>query len=205
MATKRVLIADDHGVFRECLASMLQNAGLHIVAQCRSGAEAIEQAASQQPDLVLMDVSMPVIDGITAIREVHAQCPGCLIVMLTMHDSPDVCQRALAAGASGYVVKDDAFREVLVAIAKGTAAAPYVSSSIRKRLAEAGKNSNSGLTAREMEILRHITTGKSNRLIADELGISLKTVDVHRTNLMRKLDLHTVADLVKYAIQTGLV
>lgn len=204
MASKRVLIADDHGVFRECLASMLQNAGLVIVAECRSGDEAIALAASTKPDVALLDVSMPVVDGISAIREILAASENCRVIMLTMYDSPDVCQRALAAGAIGYVVKDDAFREVLVAIEKGTEAAPYVSASIRKRQAETGKSSAFTLTAREKEVLRSVVVGKSNRQIAEELAISPKTVDVHRTNLMRKLGLHSIADLVRYAIQTGL-
>jgi DNA-binding NarL/FixJ family response regulator len=200
----RIVVADDHAMFREGLVQLLKNANLEVVAECSNGREALSAVMQHQPDIALIDVTMPELDGISLAARVSGGGQAPRVIILTMHDAPDVCSRALAAGAVGYILKDDAFQELATAIRQALNGKTYISTSVRTELTHF-EQGFTALTAREEKILRLITQGKSNRVIAEELGISSKTVDVHRTNLMRKLNLHTTADLVRHAMKTGLL
>lgn len=200
----RIVLADDHAMFRQGLMRLLQSADLSVVAECSDGREALDAIRLHQPDIALLDVTMPGMDGIAVAEEARASGCATRIIMLTMHDVPAVCSRALAAGVAGYILKDDAFEELETAMKTALQGKSFVSTSLRRGMASCKEGGGSVLTSREQEVLRLIARGQSNRLIAEELQVSIKTVDSHRTNLMRKLDLHSVADLVRYAIQARL-
>lgn len=200
----RVVIADDHAMFRQGLVRLLQSEEMEVVAECSSGVEVMAAVRAHHPDILLLDVTMPGRDGISVAEEVVVSALPTRVVMLTMHDGPDISSRALAAGVAGYIVKDVAFDELVNAMYTVMRGKTFISPSISQGLACYRERGLPALTSREQEILRLIAQGNSNRQIAEELSISIKTVDAHRTNLMRKLDLHTTADLVRHALQTGI-
>ncbi len=215
MGKRRIFIAEDHTILREGLRALLSsNPDIEVVGEAEDGREAIRGAERLTPDLILMDLSMPRMNGIEAIREIKKRCPGTRILVLTVHKTEEYILAALQAGADGYVLKDATHSELTMAIESVLSKRPYLSPGISERVIEgylegrrtaAPSSSWDTLTQREREVLKLIGEGYKNREIADELCISPKTVEKHRANLMRKLDLHTTAALTNLAIEKGLV
>ena len=213
MTKIRVLLADDHAILREGLKSLLgYYDDVQVVGEAADGAEAVSQAAELQPDVVLMDIAMPGMNGIDATRLIHQQNPGTRILILTQHDDWRYVQPLLAAGASGYVLKRALGADVIGAlrtVARGeTYLYPAVVSTMVEQMHRAGEDADTAtepLTRRETQVLRLVVMGQTNPQIAESLSLSAKTVEWHRMNLMRKLGVHTVADLVRLALKHGLV
>lgn len=211
----KVLIADDHTLFRGGLRKLLESMdGIKIVAEATNGLEAVKQVALTYPDVILMDLTMPEMDGLDATREIHAQFPKIAILLLTMHDNEEFLKKSLEYGATGYLIKNASTQELFLAIQTAAKGEPYFSSSLSRKMISKflvnshtpnliDQNINSILSNREIEILRLITAGKPNKVIASKLSISIKTVEKHRNNIMQKLEIHNVVDLVKYAIRSG--
>ncbi len=211
----KMLIVDDHAVVRAGLRMLLESdSELVIVGEAVNGEEAIRLSKELSPDVILMDVSMPKVDGVTATRHIKSAAPNQAVLALTIHEGADYFFQMLQAGASGYVPKRAAPEELLRAIHVVAEGNVFLDPSIAKALVSdylsgvrAGKEHDSygGLTQREREILTSIAEDANNTAIANELGISVNTVERHRENIMRKLNLHTRTELVKYAIRKGLI
>jgi two-component system, NarL family, response regulator NreC len=212
---KRILIAEDHTILRESLKTLLMiNPKLEVVGEAQDGLETIRYCEMLKPDLVLMDLSMPRMDGTGAIQEIKKQSPGTKVLVLTVHKSEEYILSTLRSGADGYIVKDAAtHKELMMAIDYVFSGRNYLSPSISEKVIEGyleGKtrikssSSLDTLTVREREILKLIAAGLRNREISAALSISIKTVEKHRANLMRKLDLHSTSALTAFAIESGL-
>ncbi len=214
MAT-RLLLVDDHVVVRSGLRMLLENeADVEIVGEAGTAGEALAAVANLKPDLVLMDIGLPDMSGIDAAREIKRLHPGTAIVALTIHESEEYFFKMLEAGASGYVPKRAAPDELLAAIRVAAAGEVYLYPSLAKLLVkdyltqepqDRAERPLNELTEREEEVLTHLAEGASNTEIADTLSISPKTVARHRENIMRKLNLHSRTELVKYAIRKGII
>ena len=215
MDTKRILIAEDHVILREGLRALLSSEpDLTVVGEAGDGREAIRQVEELLPDLILMDLSMPRMNGIEAIQEIRRRCPSTKILVLTVHKTEEHVLAALKAGADGYVLKEATGREFKMATRSVLGGHPYLSPGISHKViqgylegtkAKAPSTPWDTLTSREREVLKLIGEGYKNKEIAAELYISPKTVEKHRANLMRKLDLHTTAQLTTLAVEKGLV
>ncbi len=211
----RMLLADDHTLFREGLRALFAGEGdIEVVGEASDGEEAVRKASELRPDVVVMDILMPVLNGIEATRRIRSALPEVKVLVLSMYDDEEHVQRLLAAGASGCMLKratsDELVRSLREVVAGGMALDPAVAAKVVKdyvrRVQREQEAPPSGeLTPRELEVLRLVAEGHSNQAIAERLGLSRKTVDVHRTNLMRKLDLHNVTEIVKYALRRGLI
>ena len=211
----KLLLVDDHAVVRTGLRMLLEEQGdMTIVGEAGTAREAIEAATRLKPDLVLMDIGLPDMSGIDAARELKRLRPDIAIVALTIHEDAEYFFKMLDAGATGYVPKRAAPEELLSAIDAAARGEVYLYPSLAKLLVgdylkqeQAVKSARAldGLTAREQEVLTQLVEGESNQAIADRLVISPKTVARHRENLMRKLNLHSRAELVKYAIRKGII
>jgi DNA-binding NarL/FixJ family response regulator len=198
----RIAIAEDQRLIRELLAAVLANEdGFEIVGQADNGRDAIALVQSAQPDMLVLDVGLPDIDGIEVARSVRKAHPNLRILALSVHEEPQFVQRMLKAGADGYVVKSAAAAELMGAIRSLNAGQRYLSPSVDRSPASAG---TAPLGPREREILSLIANGKRSAQIAQELSISVGTVEAHRRNIMAKLGLHNVAELTKYAVREGL-
>ena len=212
---KKIVIAEDHTILREGLKALLSSsAELEVVGEAEDGREAVKLASELTPDLILMDLSMPRMNGIEAIKEIKRQHPGIKILVLTVYKTEEYVLASLKAGADGYILKEASHAEFLLAIKNVLLGKNYLSPEISAKVIEGylkGKQDNAPvtvwdtLTSREREILKLVGEGYKNREIADDLCISLKTVEKHRENLMKKLDLHTTSALTSYAIEKGLV
>lgn len=205
----RLLLADDHVVVRSGIRNLLINEGFEIVAEASNGQEAVEQTALLDPDVALVDISMPVLNGIDAARAIHVANPRTKVVLLTMHKQERFALQALRSGINGYVLKTQATDELAQAIRTvlqgNTYLSPAISASVvNAALGKAAPNQVS-LTPRERQVLQLIAESKTNKEIAERIDITVKSVESHRGNLMKKLDLHAVAGLVRYAINIGLV
>jgi DNA-binding NarL/FixJ family response regulator len=210
-----VLIADDHTMFRAGLRALLATEhDIEVVGEAADGAEAVAKCEELAPDVVVMDILMPVMNGIEATSRLAAKCPATKVLVLSMYDDDEHVQRLLAAGAAGFVLKqassDELVRAIREVVAGGLPLSPSVSAKVvrayaRRVRGEQEASAAGALTAREREVLIMVAQGQTNHAIAERLGLSRKTVDVHRTNLMRKLGLHDVTELVKYALRTGLI
>jgi DNA-binding NarL/FixJ family response regulator len=212
---KRIVIAEDHTILREGLKALLSlNTELVVVGEAQDGREAVRIASELKPDLMLMDLSMPRMNGIEAIKEIKKQHPEIKIIVLTVYKTEEYVLASLQAGADGYILKEANHAEFLLAIKNVLMGKHYLSPEISGKVIEGylkGQQDHAPLTvwdtltSREREILKLVGEGYKNREIADELCISLKTVEKHRENLMKKLDLHTASALTSYAIEKGLV
>jgi DNA-binding NarL/FixJ family response regulator len=216
MATKkRIIIAEDHTILRAGLRSLLSaRSDIEIVGEAGDGREAVRIVDKHVPDLLLIDLSMPKLNGMEAIKEIKSRHPGVKIIVLTVHKSEEYITASLIAGANGYILKDASQNELILALEYVMAGKTFLSPSISDKVVDLYlQNRNEGetisvmgnLTAREREVLKLIAEGNTNKKIADHLCISMKTVEKHRANLMHKLDLRNTAALTAYAIDKGLV
>lgn len=209
----RILLADDHRLVREGLRTLLERAGHEIVGEAADGRAAVELAAALEPELVLLDVSMPRLNGIEAARAILAARPSTRIVMLSMHDDLRYVVESLRAGALGYLLKDAALEELLAMLPHVLAGRiclhPAVSGRLVREFLERGAREEASvftlLSPREREVLQLIAEGRGTREIADGLHLSVKTVESHRAQIREKLGLGTVADLTRYALKEGLI
>lgn len=211
----RILIVDDHAVVRSGLKMLLgAERDVEIVGEASTAAQAMETAEIAQPDVILMDIGLPDLSGIEATREIKKRFPQISIVALTIHEDEEYFFKMLEAGASGYVPKRAAPEELLIAIRAAAAGEVYLYPSLAKLLVKDFLNqehpadekaSTDGLTEREHEVLTYLADGANNERIASSLFISPKTVERHRENIMRKLNLHSRAELVRYAIRKGII
>jgi len=208
-----IVIADDHKIVREGLIRLLEaREDFTVVGEAANGREAVALVMEKRPDIVLMDINMPKLSGIDATRQLGKAGCQSKILVLSMHESRVYVEEVLRAGASGYVVKNSASTDVHNAIDAVQSGASYLSPAITQQVVDAiarpGDARTAGvsmLTEREREVLTLIAEGLSSREIASDLGVSLKTIDSHRSNLMEKLDIHKVSGLVRFAIRAGLV
>jgi two-component system, NarL family, response regulator NreC len=215
MSPIRLLLVDDHAVLRAGLRMLLSaDSELEIVGEAETGSQGVAMAQELRPDVVLMDIAMPDMNGIEATRRIKAACPDIAVLALTMHEDDQYFFEMLSAGASGYVPKRAAPNDLIAAIhaVKGggmflfPSVARLLVEDFRQRHEQAGPGrSAEALTEREREVLALIAQGRSNQEIADQLVISVKTVNRHRENIMAKLNLHSRVDLVRYAIEKGLI
>jgi DNA-binding NarL/FixJ family response regulator len=213
--TKRIVIAEDHTILREGLRALLSSReGCAVVGEASDGREAIRCAETLRPDLLLMDLSMPGMNGLEALREIKSRCPETRVLVLTVHKTDEYVTATLKAGADGYVLKDASAEELLMAIRSALTGKPYLSPAVSEMVIEGYLEGRQGpkprsvwdtLTARERVVLKLIGEGRRNREIADYLCISVKTAEKHRANLMKKLDLHNTAAVTAYAIEKGLI
>lgn len=210
-----ILLADDHSILRAGLRSILNsNSNLDVIAEVDNGIDAIKSAIAIKPDLLLTDISMPKTNGTEAIRELKKRLPELKCLILTMHNSEKYIRMALDAGANGYILKDDSHEELLTAINTVLNGKTYLSPSICDNIVSgylgACKNKKmlttlDALTKREREIIKLIAEGNRNKDIAGYLCISIKTVEKHRSNLMKKLNIHSISSLTNYAINNGII
>jgi two-component system response regulator NreC len=212
--TIRLLLVDDHAVVRTGLRMLLENeADIEIVGEAGTGQAALQMVERLHPDMVVMDIGLPDMTGIEVTRQVKQQWPQVAIVALTIHEDEEYFFQMLQAGANGYVPKRAAPEELLTALRTAADGGVYLYPSLARLLVrdylsgdrEAAPAAINGLTDREQEVLAHLAEGASNQEIADTLNISPKTVARHRENLMRKLNLHSRSELVKYAIRKGII
>ena len=212
MKPMSILIADDHEVVRRGIRTLLEvRPEWKICGEAATGREAAEKTKKLRPDLVLLDLSMPEIDGLEAIQKILAARPGTKILVLTMNDSGEMASRVLAAGASGLVLKSDAARDLVRAVQSVERDQPFLSPAVtRLIIGHLAKSSAPGpspgsVTPRELEVLNLLARGRSNKEVATALDISVRTVDAHRSNIMRKLNLRTYSDLIQFAIRHQII
>jgi len=216
MSALKILVADDHDVVRAGMKALLEDQpNWQVVAEASTGRQAVDKAKATVPDVAILDVTMPELNGLEAARQIKKLLPYTEILILTVHESEQIAAEVLKVGARGYILKSDAGRE-LVAAVKAVAAhknyftsriAQMVSDSTLKEGAQAieAEDIGSRLTPREKEIVQLLAEGKSNKEAASALNISVKTVETHRTNIMRKLRFHSVGELVRYAVRNNIV
>jgi two-component system, NarL family, nitrate/nitrite response regulator NarL len=203
----QVVLADDHDLVRSGIKALLSTVdGVQVIAEARNGNELLALLESVKPDVVMTDISMPGMDGITAIAEIHSRHPDVRVIVLSMYDTVDFVKRAVANGACGYLMKDAPPFELEQALRSVMATGSYFSAAVAQRLLQPSEPTvDDELTTRQVEILTLIAQGKSAKEIAFELGLSPKTVDVHRARIMERLRLNDIASLTRYAVRKGLV
>ena len=203
----RVVLADDHDLVRSGIKALLSMVdGVEVIAEARDGKELITLVESLVPDVVMTDISMPGMDGITAIAEIHSKHPEVRLLVLSMYDTVDFVKRAVANGACGYLMKDAPPFELEQAVRSVMATGSYFSPAIAQRLLQPSEPTvDDELTHRQVEILKLIAQGRASKEIAYELGLSPKTVDVHRARIMERLRLNDIASLTLYAVRKGLI
>ena len=210
----RILLVDDHTILRDGIRLLLEaEPDLIVVGEAEDGRTAVKLACQLKPDVVLMDIAMPLLNGLEATRQIKHDCPHAKVLILTMHENEEYIRQALASGAMGYILKDAAARELLNAIHAVHRGEAILSPAVTRLVVEnylrwgdiQKDSSTNRLSPREREVLQLIAEGYSNKQIAEILCISIKTVQAHRMNLMSKLDLHDRAELIKYAIQRKII
>tara|TARA_R110000787_G_C13430486_1_gene445559 strand:- start:1350 stop:2006 length:657 start_codon:yes stop_codon:yes gene_type:complete len=203
----RVVIVDDHRLVREGVRALLTTSPrVDVVGEGADGHDAIRLIASHDPDILMMDVSMPRMSGLEAMREIGRQGARCRVLMLSIYDNPEYVVDVMRAGASGYILKDVSAVEMLNAIESIANGGTYLSNAVASTIIHADRKkpaADSKLTEREIDVLRLIARGKSAKEIAKELGVSVRTAETHRQNLRRKLDARNVVELTLYAIMNG--
>jgi DNA-binding NarL/FixJ family response regulator len=210
----RILIADDHEIARQGIRALLEDhPGWEVCAEAKDGREAVTLAGSLSPDILLLDVGMPNLNGLDATRQILATNPDSCILILTVHDSEQVVREVLATGARGFLLKSDAGRDLVAAVEALQNHRTFFTPKVAQMMLDGylrphEKSDSSGqcvLTPREREVIQLVAEGRTTKEIATALRLSVKTAETHRTNLMRKLDLHSVADLTLYAVRNGIV
>jgi two-component system, NarL family, response regulator NreC len=221
MAKTRILLADDHDVVRSGLRALLRTSpDFAVVGEAVDGEEAVRMAQETKPDVVIMDISMPNLDGIAATKVIKDKLPDVKVVILTVHEDEEYAYQVLRAGASGYVLKNAGKKDIFKAIESAVSGQRFFSPGISNLIVESfikraneqpkvesvpASSADQPLTKRELEVLKFIALGQTNRQIADTLFLSFRTVNTHRANIMQKLGIHETAGLVRYAISIGLV
>jgi two-component system response regulator NreC len=209
MMTQTVMLADDHPMFRQGLRALLEREGFDVVAEAGDGHEAVRLARQLNPSIAVLDVGMPLLNGIDAARDIHKQASDTEVVLLTMYEEEAYVLEALRAGIRGYVLKAQAAADLVGAIREVQRGAVYLSPGISKAVVDAyiGRSElpPDPLTDRERQVLQLVAEGKTTKEVAEVLGLSVKTADSHRTRIMQKLDIHETASLVRYAIRRGFI
>jgi DNA-binding NarL/FixJ family response regulator len=216
MKTTQILIADDHELMRKGLRAVLEDQpGWKVCGEAVNGRQAVELARQLGPDVIVLDLTMPELNGLEATRQICKAIPRAEVLILTVHESEQLVSEVLAAGAHGYVLKADTSRLLVSAVESLAKHQPFFTGKVSEVVlngylnsGETPKNATSSLeqlTAREREIVQLLAEGKTNKEVATALGVSIKTVDAHRANVMHKLRLHSVADLVRYAVRNKIV
>jgi two-component system, NarL family, response regulator NreC len=209
----KVILSDDHNIFRESLATLLQQEiGIEVVAQAGDGRTAIDLVKKHQPNVIIMDISMPDLNGIEATRQITSAFPRTKVIALSMHSDQKFVAEMLKAGASGYLLKDTEAKDLIEAIHTVARHGIYLPPALADMVVEGyvrnrpmdEMKASATLTSREREVLQLIAEGKTTKEIALKFGISAKTIETHRLNIMEKLNLHNIAELTKYAIREGL-
>jgi two-component system, NarL family, response regulator NreC len=211
--TVKILLVDDHTIVRQGLRALLESQeGFQVVGEADNGRDAVKKAQELQPDVVIMDIAMPILNGLEATRQIKKIMPDVKIVALTMYNDEEYVFQILKSGASGYLIKETAANELITAINSVKGGNPFFSPLISRKIMESylredseKKAEGDKLTNREKEVLQLIAEGYTNNEIGKLMGISVKTVETHRAHIMSKLDIHDVAGLIKYAIKKGLV
>ena len=205
----RVLLADDHVLIRQGLKALLEKQGIQVVTEASDGREAVRLAEKAQPEVAILDITMPLLNGVDAARELIKSTPKTEVILLTQDDEDQYVTEALRAGVKGYVLKSQAAEDLVHAIREVCKGSVYLSPSISRAVVDAYLSktyvSPDPLSMRERQVLQLVGEGKSTKDIAWQLGISVKTAESHRARLMRKLDIHETASLVRYAIRRGLI
>ena len=213
----RVLLADDHTIVRKGLCALLEEeTDISVIGEAEDGREAVEKAFTLEPDVVVIDIGMPSLNGLEAVKAIKKGRPEMKVLILTMHENEEYITEALRAGVSGYLIKKSVPRDLITAIQlayKGESfLSPSISTKVINRFIRQNTPSDSEfidseitLTTREREVVQLIAEGLTNKEIASNLGISIKTVKNHRSNLMEKLDLHNTAEITQFAIKNGLI
>jgi DNA-binding NarL/FixJ family response regulator len=205
----RIVLADDHILVRQSLRSLLEREGIQVAGEASDGQELVGVAANLRPDVAVVDIGMPLMNGVEAAIELHRSSPQTRTILLTRHDEDQYVTEGLRAGVKGYVLKNQAANDLIHAIHHVCRGGFYLSPSISQTLVDAylskAVTPPDPLTSRERQVLQLISEGKSTRDVACLLGISAKTAESHRSRLMRKLDIHETASLVRYAIRRGLI
>lgn len=215
MGVFRILVADDHEVVRKGLISLLQSQpDWQVCGEAADGREAVEKAQQLKPDVVILDIGMPSLNGLEATRQILKTNPQARVLILTLHDSDQVVREVLNAGARGFLLKSDAARDLVAAVEALRRDKTYFTSKVATMVLEGYLKGTPGtvatptrsrLTPREREIVQLLAEGKSTKEVAVALGLSVKTAETHRSNIMRKLQLHSVSDLVLYAVKNNIV
>ncbi len=217
MSAKKItiLVADDHTIVRSGIVSLLSlNPDFEVVAEAENGREAVDLAVSKNPDVVLMDIGMPILNGLEATRQIKKRMPEMKVLVLSGYDNDEYILQTIQSGANGYILKNSFLEDLYAAIRSVHSGQAFFSPSVSKIIIDSyvsrpstapGRKPSRPLTAREREILQLIAEGYLHQQIADRLQISVRTVDTHRHNIMKKLDIHDTAGLVTYAIKNGIV
>lgn len=215
MTSLRIVVVDDHAVVRRGVRALLESQpGWEVSAEATNGREAVEIAKRLQPDIVVMDLTLPGLNGLDATRQILKESPRTEVLVLTMHQSEELARNVLQAGARGYILKSDADESLIAAVDTLRQHKPFLTSKVTEFVLDdylrRGEEQDVGaphpaLTTREREIIQLLAEGRSNKEAASELGISVKTIEAHRANLMRKLRLRSLSDLVRYAIRNNIV
>jgi len=212
--TTRILLVDDHEIIRRGVRTLLEKRkDWQVVGEATTGREALAEVERLQPDVVVMDISMPGLNGLEAVRQIARAAPRTEVLVLTMHDSEKLVRQVLEAGARGYILKSDSTQKLIPAIEALRVHKPYLTSSVNEVVLRGylgqkplkGETSGGRLTPREREIVQLLAEGNTNKEIAATLSISVKTAETHRSNIMRKLDLHSVSELVRYAVRNDII
>jgi DNA-binding NarL/FixJ family response regulator len=214
MSTLRILIADDHEITRRGIRALLEaHPGWEVCGEASDGREAVNAANRLRPDIVLLDIGMPSLNGLDATRQIIAAVPQTRVLILTMHDSEQVVREVLTAGALGFLLKSDAGRDLVAAVEALQYRRTFFTTRVAQLVLEGYLHPatdddfsfRSALTPREREVIQLLAEGKTTKEVATTLNLSVKTAETHRTNLMRKLDLHSVVELTLYAVRNGIV
>ena len=210
----RVIIADDHDIIREGLKGLLEKKGVRVLGIAQNGREAIDLAVAHHPDIVLMDIAMPDLNGVDATAAIKRRVPHTKIIALSMHSNKTHIDNMFSSGASAYIIKESAFEELMDAIDEVNKGNYYLSPSIARMYVDNQGNRFTScydvprpndISKKERQVLQLVAEGEKNRDIAEKLGVSIKTVETHRRNIMKKLSIFNIAGLTKFAIKEGIV
>jgi len=217
MSAARLLVADDHEIVRKGLCVLLrQQPGWEIVAECADGRDAVQKAKETKPDIVIVDISMPTMNGLEAVRQIVESVPHAKVLILTMHDSDLLIKQALKVGARGFLLKTDAARDLVPAVEALRHNKTFYTAKVTQMVLEGyldkeprtkveGEDEGLRLTPRQKEIVQLLAEGKSSKEVAVVLGVSVKTAETHRANIMRRTECHSVTELVRYAVRNQII